>query len=203
MNKAVGLLLAFTVAAGFLFPAAGQDQPPPGATPPSGGPPVRHSWTSDQHVVAVGDLVTVLVDEYTLASANRTETASRQKDRDVSLSAGGSGAMSGGGLSTVNDVSDRTLGESSRTQRFSAEVSAQVMEITPSGMVRLEGRRRLQIDDHEQEVTIRGWLRIQDVSTQNTVESWRIANAEILYTSNGELGNAGGFWSKLLDFIWP
>jgi hypothetical protein len=35
------------------------------------------------------------------------------------------------------------------------------------------------------------------------VDSWRIANAEILYDSNDELGKAGGFWSKLLDLIIP
>ena len=128
MNKAIGILLAFTAVAGLLFPAAGQNQPPTGTTAQYSGPPVRQSWTSDRHAVQVGDLVTVLVDEYTLASANRTESASREKARDLSLRAGGAGGMSGGGLSTVNDVSDRTLGESSRSQRFSAEVSARVME---------------------------------------------------------------------------
>ncbi len=203
MSKAMAGVLAFTLSMGFFTPALAQNQPPPEVESRRPVLPVRGSWTSDQHQVAVGDLVTILVDEYTLASANRTEKASREKGRDLRLAAGGTGSMSGGGLSSENDVSDRTLGESSRSQRFSAEVSARVMEITSSGMVRLEGRRKLQIDDVEQEVTLRGWLRVQDLSTDNTVESWRIADAEILYTSNGNLGKAGGFWSKLLDFIWP
>jgi flagellar L-ring protein precursor FlgH len=154
-------------------------------------------------MVGVGDLITILVDEYTLASANQTQAASRQKARDLGLKAGSAGTMSGGGLESTNDVADRTLGESSRSQRFSAEVSARIMEITPSGMARVEGRRRLTIDNHEQEVTIRGWLRVQDLTTQNTVESWRIADAEILYTSNGKLAKAGGLWSTLINIIWP
>jgi flagellar L-ring protein precursor FlgH len=154
-------------------------------------------------VVGVGDLVTILIDEYTLASANRSEVASREKARDMSLAAGGTGARSGGGLNTQNDVSDRTRGESSRTERFAAEVSARIVEVAPNGMLRIQGTKKLQIDDHEQEVTLRGWVRAQDLSTQNTVDSWRIADAEILYSSNGNLGKAGGFWSKLFDIIWP
>jgi flagellar L-ring protein precursor FlgH len=199
MKKALGPLMALAILSSLLVPMAAQAQPQPGNPNGASSRPVRNSWTSDRHVVAVGDVVTILVDEYTLASSNRSELASREKDRDLGLQAGSGGT----GIKTVNDVSDRTRGERSRTERFSAEISARVMEVTPEGMIRLEGKRKLQVDNHEQEVTIRGWLRTQDLSTQNTVESWRIADAEILYTSNGELGKAGGFWSKLLDIIWP
>jgi flagellar L-ring protein precursor FlgH len=100
-------------------------------------------------------------------------------------------------------VGDRQRGESSRQQRFSGEISARVVEVTPSGMVRIQGTKKLQIDEVEEEVTIRGWVRPQDLSLQNTVESWRISDAEILYASNGTLGKTGGFWTRLLNKIWP
>ena len=44
-------------------------------------PPVRSSWTSDQVELQVGDIVTILIDEYTLATADRNESASREKGR--------------------------------------------------------------------------------------------------------------------------
>ena len=121
----------------------------------------------------------------------------------MSLGLGTGGSTSGGSLRTTNDVSDRTRGESSRRERFSAELSARVVEVSPTGTLRIEAVKKLQIDEHEQEVTVRGWVRSEDVSVENTVDSWRIADAEILYGSNGELGKSGGLWSKLLDLIIP
>lgn len=180
--------------------AAQQTAPPPETNPAVG---VRDSWTADGHRLREGDIVTVLVDEYILASANKDQVATREKDRNLSLSARTGGKTMGGGLSTENDVGNRERGESSRQQRFSGEISVRVVGVSPSGMLQVEGTKKLQIDEVEEEVTIRGWLRPQDVSMQNTVESWRLTEAEILYSSNGTLGETGGFWSRLFDAIWP
>ena len=194
------VLLAGALVATFMATAlAGQTPPPPPADAPNAGPPVRHSWVSDQRTVSVGQIVTILIDEQTLASADKEMTAVRDRSRDVGVAVNGSG----GGLRTDNDVTDRQRGESSRRERFMAEITARVMEVGPGDAIRIEGVKRLQIDDHEQAVTVRGWIRSSDLSPRNTIDSWRIANAEILYDSNDELGKAGGFWSKLLDLIIP
>ena len=187
------------VLVGLLVPALLLAQVPP----PTAGPPVRGSWTSDRATLKVGDVVTILIDELTLAQADRAELAQRQKDRDVGLSLGTGGSTAGGNLRTQNDVANRNRGESSRRERFSAEMSTRVVEIGAGGVLRVEGTKKVQIDDHEQEVTVRGWVRPQDVTTDNTVDSWRVAEAEILYSSNGSLVKSGGIWSKLLDLIIP
>jgi flagellar L-ring protein precursor FlgH len=165
--------------------------------------PVRKSWTSDRHELTEGDLITVLIDEFIMASANKNQSASQEKNRDLGITAALPGKSVGGGLQTQNDVGDRQKGESSRQQRFSGEISARVVEVSPSGLVRVQGTKKLQIDDVEEEVTIRGWIRPQDVSLSNTVESWRLSDAEILYASNGTLGETGGFWTRWLNKIWP
>lgn len=173
------------------------------ASPPVSNVPVRRSWTSDRHALTQGDLITVLIDEFILASANKNQSASQERDRNLGITAALPGSSAGGGLKTQNDVGERERGESSRQQRFSGEISARVVEVSPSGMVRVEGTKKLQIDEVEEEVTIRGWLRPQDLSLQNTVESWRMSDTEILYASNGTLGETGGFWTRLLNKIWP
>jgi len=173
-------------------------------TPPPESPvALRQSWVADGHRLREGDIVTVLVDEYLLASANKDQVASREKDRNLGLTARTTGSTTGGGLTTQNDVGDRQRGESSRQQRFSGEISVRVVSIAPSGMLRVEGTKKLMIDEVEEEVTLRGWLRPQDVSMRNTVESWRLGDVELLYSSNGNLGQTGGFWSRILDIIWP
>ncbi len=108
---------------------------------------------------------------------------------------------SGGGLRATNGLSTRALGESSRTDRFSSEISVRIVEILPSGVARVEGSKKVQIDKHEQEVVVRGLIRPQDLSIANTIESWRVAEAEILYTSNGKLVSSGGILSKILGIF--
>lgn len=166
----------------------------------SAGPAVRVSWTSDVVSVRMGDIVTIMIDEFTLTSADRNESNSTTRGRDVSIG----GSLFGGSLRTGNDASNSVRGQSSRTERFSAELSARIVELLPNGIVRIEGRKKVQIDNHEQEVIVRGLVRTQDISVANTIESWRVADAELLYNSNGELGSAGGgIWSKLLGLIIP
>lgn len=167
------------------------------ADPSAGRLPLRSSWTSDRVTLQVGDIITILIDELTQASANSNETSSTDRSRNIRLSLSGSG----GGLRTVNDLSTRTLGESSRRERFSAEISARIVEILPSGVARVEGIKKIQIDKHEQDVVIRGLIRPQDISVANTIESWRVADAEILYTSNGKLVSSGGILSTILGIF--
>lgn len=168
--------------------------------PPPAPMPASISWTSDRVTVREGDLITILIDEYTIVSANRNESASNERGRNVAVG----GSLAGMSLRTANDVGSRTRGESARRERFSAEITVRIVEILPGGTVRIEGVKKVQIDDHEQSITVRGLVRTQDISVSNTVESWRVADAELLYESNGSLGEAGGgIWSKLLNLIIP
>lgn len=167
------------------------------------GPPVRSSWISDAMPVRVGTVVTVLVDEVTLISADKSVVERKDRGRQVTFGLRTPGAASAGGeLGTGHDVGTSQTGASNRREQFSTELSARVVEIDGI-MARIEGAKRLQVDKHEQTVTVRGWVRTTDINTDNTVESWRLANAEVLYESNGKLGNPGGFWSKILDLILP
>ena len=194
MLLAVGALMVPPGMAG-----AQQADPPPSPS----GIPTRGSWTADSHRLSEGDIITVLIDEFILASANKNQSATQERDRDLSLTASVNGGGGRGGIRTRNDVGDRQRGESSRQQRVSGEISARVVEVAPSGMLRVEGSKKLQIDEVEEQVTLRGWVRPQDLSMQNTIESWRVSDAEILYASNGTLGETGGFWTRLFNKIWP
>ena len=166
---------------------------------------IIRSWTSDAVDVQTGDIVTILIDELTQASADRSDENEQGRGRDVQVGVGVGGTTAGGSLRTGNDAQNSRRGESSRRERFQAEMSAQIVEMLPNGNVRIEGRRTLQIDDHEQEVVVRGIIRPSDITSANTIDSWRIAGAELIYDSNEELGSAGGkgIWSKLLDMIIP
>jgi len=173
-------------------------QPTNATTPPPQQTGFLTSWTSDRHGLQTGDIITILVDEHLLASAQADESATQMRDRDFGFSTGTGGTT----FRTRNDAGSRSSGEASRSQRFSGELSAKVLEISPTGLARIEGTKKVQIDKVEEELVVRGWIRPQDLSLHNTVESWRLTDTEILLTSNAELGKAKGFIGKLLDWIW-
>ncbi len=197
---------------------AAQDTPPPPASAPPPAPmaaaPVvltgagGFGWLSDARMYRVGDVITVLIDEYTVASADRSTSATEERSSDLGLTGRVAGSATGiaqdGRLGTGVAGDSYRRGRDTRQDRLQSEISARVVEVNADGSLRLEGRKKLVIDKHEQEVLITGLIRAQDVAPGNTVESWRLADAEIQYSTNGELGKPNkSIIMKLLGFIWP
>lgn len=196
----------------------GQTDPatPPATTPPAvqGPAPVVLSqaggfgWLSDARMYRVGDVITILVDEYTAASADRSTVATEERSSELGGSARVAGGSAGfgqdGRIGTGVSGDSYRRGRDTRQDRLNSEITARVVEVNPDGSLRLEGRKKLVIDKHEQEVIVSGWIRPNDVAAGNTIESWRMADAEILYSTNGELGKPNkSIIMKLLGFIWP
>ena len=170
------------------------------APPPSVRPDRRLSaWTSDRRSYEAGDILTVFVDERTLAKSSADEYArdDRRFGRSPNINPGFrlSARLDG-------DASSDERGVSQRAERFQTEISVRVVEVIGAGM-RVEGTKKFQVDSHEQQVTLRGWVRTQDVDSQNIVEGWRLADLELLYASNGELMKPTiGILQKLLGIVF-
>jgi flagellar L-ring protein FlgH len=207
------LLCCALAAAWPATPAAGQDAAPAPAVGAAEAPAQtrtpRRSWTSDRRDYAVGDLVTVIVDERMMASATTGNTASDRRRRDMGASAAGSGAAAplppaGVQAGTYNDAESRQRGEAVRHSRFATEISVRVEAIEPNGLLRVKGSKLVNLDRNRQEVTLTGFVRPQDVGADNLVESWRIGDAQLVYTGRGSLGRPrGGIISRILGALWP
>lgn len=178
-----------------------QQQTPPAQVP------VIQSWTADRRHYVVGDVITILINESTLASANLSYVASQDNSRRSGVSASnnvGLGPTVEGTFRTTNVGSTRDRGESVRRDRLTTEITAVVLEVESNGVLRVEGKRQLTIDDHRQEFSISGRVRPQDVMPHNVVESRRVADAKIGYEAQGRLGKArGGIISRLIGWLWP
>jgi flagellar L-ring protein FlgH len=163
------------------------------------------SWTTDRRELQVGHVISVLLNEYTMASANRHVTAEQERSRRLAAGATLDGATLGSaGAQTEQTARSRDRGQATRHDRLSGEMTVRVVEVGPGGLLRVEGKKVLRIDDHEQELTLSGWLRPEDVPAHNVIESWRIADASIEYASTGRLGRArGGIIGRLLGWLWP
>ncbi len=96
-------------------------------------------------------------------------------------------------------------GETSRKDVLTAKISAMVVEVLPSGIIRVEGQKRIAINQEEQVMVISGLARPRDINSANEVDSSKIANMRIDYYGKGIVGEAqrGGWLSRLMRYIWP
>ncbi len=72
-----------------------------------------------------------------------------------------------------------------REARFTTTVACLVTDITPSGLMRIEGERHLRINNETEVIRISGFVRPEDVEIDNTIASVLIASADIHYGGVG------------------
>ncbi len=191
-----------------------QDATPP-ATPPA-TPAVasadtiptrapRQSWVSDRRAFAVGDVITVLIDDYTISTAvkDNIATDNRRRNMGASIRIPLQGTRTGG-IDARNDADTQQRGALRRENRFQNEMSVRVIAMGDNGLMQVRGAKNITVDKAQQNVIFEGWLRAQDVSPQNLVESYRIADATVSYNSPGPLGKAkSGLFTKILGLFLP
>ncbi len=187
------------------FAQAAPTQPPAGAAAATApAPATRVSWTSDRREFAVGDLVTVLIDDYTISTALKENLATDRRSRDLSAAARWPGNAKGVGLDIRNDAEQQQRGSARRENRFQNEMSVRVVAVGPNGLLQLRGTKNIDVDKNGQDIVFTGYARPQDISMTNTVESNRVADAQLGYLSPGPLGQPKiGFISRILGGLWP
>jgi flagellar L-ring protein precursor FlgH len=184
--------------------AAPQWQPTPAANRPS-----MRSWLGDRREFAVGDIITVLVDDYTITSAVKDDLASQRRTRDLGLgidvNTGGPKATAiDARIGTRNDGNTQQRGEARRENRFQSEMSARIVAVGPNNTYQIRGTRLVDVDKGKQDVAVTGWIRAQDVGAANTIESARIADAQVTYQSPGPLGKTkSGLLTRIVGLVWP
>ena len=171
-------------------------------------PRPRRSWTSDRREFSVGDVLTVLVDENTLASANKGQSGSDVQSRSNDVNAQGPSGILATGISVAvgsdKNSSSTQTGNATRDLSFKGQMSVRVVSVASNGVLEVKGARTVDIDKNKQQLTLTGFVRPEDVSKANTVNSSRIADAQVLYTLTGDLGGTrGGIISRLVSVFWP
>lgn len=196
--------------AGVTPPApAGVTPPAPAATPATaaaGVPAIkpRDSWMADRRSFIVGDIVTVLIDDYTISTAVKENVATDNRTRGLSVNARLPPSAKNVGLDARNTADQQQRGQARRENRFQNEMSVRVVAVGPNGLLQVKGIKNIDVDNAVQAIEFTGWIRAQDISTSNMVESSRVADAQIGYASPGPLGKPKqGMVTKILGALWP
>jgi flagellar L-ring protein precursor FlgH len=148
------------------------------------------SLTSDSRAYRVGDAVTVILQETTQAS--KRAGTSFSKGSSVAVSPLGALGKTFG--KTAIDLSaDRNFeGDATSTQQnaLSGALTVIVQEVLPNGLLRVAGEKNLTLNQGEEFVRLKGFIRAQDIDNDNQVSSLRVANARIAYSGKGALADA-------------
>lgn len=99
----------------------------------------------------------------------------------------------------------RNKGDTSRSDKFTTRITAEVIDIKPNGLLVLEGRAYIEHDEETSEVMLSGTCRKEDIAPDNTVLSTQIADKRIVAKNEGAVGAAArrGWLAKIVDFIKP
>ena len=96
-------------------------------------------------------------------------------------------------------------GTTNRSGKLTARMSAVVKAVSPTGNLWVQGDKIVSVNQEDQHIVVQGWVRPEDIDSQNQVLSTRLADARIDYYGVGVVGakqrQPWGFW--LFDAVWP
>ena len=137
---------------------------------------------ADRKAHRVGDVLTVLIVESSVSSHSaKTETA---KDLSVSGDAGTGFLDIFRAFSLGGKRSSSGSGGATQSTKLVDRMSVTVVEVTPNGLLRVQGEREVCLNAERLKLTLSGVVRREDVGPDNTVISSQVADLRI--SSNGK-----------------
>ncbi|MBA4396430.1 MAG: hypothetical protein C0394_03485 [Syntrophus sp. (in: bacteria)] len=175
----------------------------------------RNSLFADNKARYVNDIVTIVVDE----SSSGQNKASTNTSKDTKTSAGVNALLgidtsilkanpNMGGQIAVGGTSTNALkgtGDTSRGGTLQARVAARVVAVMDNGLLMIEGRRQLTLNEENQYIVLTGMIRPDDITADNLILSSLIADARIVYTGTGVIHDKQrpGWLTRIVDWGWP
>jgi flagellar L-ring protein precursor FlgH len=156
----------------------------------------------------VGDLITVVLEESINASKSASTDAS--KNSNVELPNPTLFGKVNRIKELTNDVETtrdfQGDGETTQENSIQGNITVTVHRVHPNGYLFVKGEKLLSLNEGSEVVRISGIVRPTDVTSNNTILSNQIANAEITYKGNGivsDSGKAGWLLRFFSSVIWP
>ena len=165
---------------------------------------------SDKKAHMVGDIIQVSLVETT--QAKKSAKSDIQKANSFSLSpvtAGGKNVtINGKTLDAGITQSGLFNGQSDADQSNSltGSISVHVAQVLENGNLLVRGEKWITLNNGDEFIRLTGMVRPQDISSSNTIESNRIANARIQYSGTGTFANAqemGWLAQFFTSPLWP
>jgi flagellar L-ring protein precursor FlgH len=164
------------------------------------------SLFSDIKSLQVGKGITVLVMEYSQATNDAETDAKKKSNHDVKV-AGGDGLFSF--LPDINlggDIQNDFRGDARTSKRgeLKTKIAARIIGRNEAGDFIIEGKRVIEINSEKETYQLTGSVRPEDIMSDNTVYSYNIYDAHIVYKGKGSVSRAqkAGVLTRVLQWIF-
>ena len=147
----------------------------------------------DARPYRVGDILTVVLQES--MNGSKSATTGTSKADSVAITPPAIGGLSstimnrfGATITTANQF--KGDGTSAQTNSLKGQISVTVARVYSNGSLFVQGQKYIGINQGTEYVRLSGLVRPQDISTDNTVLSTRIADAHISYGGSGAVNDS-------------
>ena len=168
------------------------------------------SMFADRKAAAKGDILTIIVAESAVAQSSQSKSANRESSLQDAIQRflfSGIGAHRGEmpGITTSGKSSYSGSGDVSNSQSLSARAAVLVTDVLPNGVLVVEGVRVVTFSGETQYVVLRGLVRPDDITRDNSVISTNIADARVEFHAEGTLTDAQkrGWLAKIYEKLRP
>ncbi|MCC4834396.1 flagellar basal body L-ring protein FlgH [Shewanella sp. 10N.7] len=158
----------------------------------------------DKRAFREGDILTVSLDEKTYSSKKADTKTS--KDSSMSIGAQGSSGNSSfagsGGADTGRSFNG--TGSSTQQNQLTGSITVTVAKVLPNGALLIRGEKWLRLNQGDEYLRLLGLIRTDDIGTDNTISSQRIADARIIYGGQGAISDSNqmGWASRYFNSPW-
>ena len=140
---------------------------------------------SDRRASQVGDILTILISESSKTSQTLSNTNSKSGKQTLNAGTGIFGFLAAATASGSDSF--QANGSANNTNTASGNVTVTVVEVKENGNLVVEGTQSIWNNKNEHRITVRGVVRPEDISYDNTISSSRVADATLRFDGKGPL----------------
>jgi flagellar L-ring protein precursor FlgH len=172
------------------------------------------SFFKDQRAHQIGDLLTVTVNITDQANfANETQRSRTAKEDSgitsflgsQTLGAQAQKILPGRILTADSTASTDGKGSIQRQESLQTNVAAVVTQLLPNGNLVVEGKQEIRVNYEVRELIVAGIVRPEDIQSDNTIDSSKIAQARIAYGGRGQIMDIQQprYGQQVMDVLLP
>jgi len=172
------------------------------------------SLVADKRARGVGDIITVVVQETNTTKKDTSTKSDKSTELDASVqsflfSPAASKFMTHKGKLPAMGMTSKNAfeggGAINNSETITHRFGVTVIDVLPNGNMLVEGLRQTSFSNESQTVILRGTLRATDITPENTVLSYNLADVSIKFVSSGAISNSQkkGWFGKVWDVLTP
>ena len=171
------------------------------------------AFFKDQRAHQIGDILTVKVNITDKANIDNETKRSRSDDRGFrdqqflrqAQSANYEHASADALFTADSNTTQDGKGSVQRQEALQTNVAGVVTQVLPNGNLVIEGKQEIRVNFEVRELIVAGIVRPEDIESDNTIDSTKIAQARIAYGGRGQITDMqqNRYGEQLFDVLLP